>query len=167
MKDKILKIIFVLSFIPYLVIIGTIAYGTIFGIYSVNGVEVKGLEKFLSNIGNAYWYSICIPIIPACLTYQMCYINRKKPKAMFLCSFIPCAFVLFMGVIDAIFGISIMSSANMSYGFEGFQLGVIIGFMIYCTIYPIIPVCMLFQLGCIIYQAVKNKKAKSEEKQGE
>ena len=162
MREKILKIIFVLSFIPYIAIIGTIVYGTIFGTYSVNGVDVKGIEKFLYCLESAYWYSIIIPIITACLTYQMCYINRKKPRIMFLCSFIPCAFILFMGIIDSIFGISILSSANMSYGFEGFQLGVVIGFMIYCTIYPIIPVCMFFQLGCIIYQAIKKKKEKTE-----
>ena len=162
MKEKLLKIIFILSFIPYLVIVGTIVYGTIFGIYSVNGVDVNGLEKFTYYLGNAYWYGIYIPIIPACLTYQMCYINRKNPRIMFLCSFIPCAFILFMGIIDSIFGVSILSSVNMSYGFEGFQLGVVIGFMIYCTIYPIIPVCMFFQLGCIIYQAIKKKKEKTE-----
>ena len=40
MKDKILKIIFVLSFIPYFIIVGTIIYGTIFGTYNLYGNEV-------------------------------------------------------------------------------------------------------------------------------
>ena len=46
MKSKILKFIFVLSFIPYIYIMLDI----IFSGYVFNGVELQGIERLLENI---------------------------------------------------------------------------------------------------------------------
>ena len=160
MKDKLLKALFIISFIPYVAIAGIIIYGTIFGSYSINGVEMGIPDKFLANIENAYWYGFMIPIIPTCFTIQMCYINRKKSGRLILCTLIPCAFVLIMGIIDAVVGIRFFSDSSLSYGLEGFQIGVIFGAYLYCIIYPIIPACILFQIGYVIYQIIQKKKNK-------
>ena len=74
MKSKILKIIFILSFIPYIFTV----CGVIFSIFG-DGIVTKQLLRLLEDIFESF---LVIPIIPACLTFQMCYIFRKKGKVM-------------------------------------------------------------------------------------
>lgn len=77
MKNKIPKIIFILSFIPYIYILSSI----LFGKYILNDVELKGIERLMKNIVSSYQYYVYeIPIIPTCLTFQICYLFRKSLK---------------------------------------------------------------------------------------
>ncbi len=137
MKSKIFKIIFILSFIPYVYIL----YLILFGRYTLNDIE---------------------PIIPACLTFQMCYIFRRKTKIMFICSFIPCIFVLLLGLQYACFGGHFIGD-TLYYGLEGFEIGIFCGFYYYFMVFPIIPICLIFQIGYIIIK-LKNRKNSLKEK---
>lgn len=156
MKSKILKIIFILSFIPYVYILCSI----LFGGYTLNGIELKGMERLSKRIVSTFKYEIFEPIIPTCLTFQMCYIFRRKTKIMFMCSFIPCIFILLIGLQCALFGGSFME--NTFYGLEGFKIGIFSGFY-YFIVFPILPICLIFQIGYIIIK-LKNRKNNLKEK---
>ena len=152
MKSKIFKIIFILSFIPYLYIL----YLILFGRYTLNGIELKGIERLLKNIVSTLQYEIFTPIIPTCLTFQMCYIFRRKSKIMFICSFIPCIFILVLGLQYAFFGGRFIGD-TLYYGFEGFEIGIFCGFIDYFMVFPILPICLIFQIWYIIIK-LKNRK---------
>lgn len=156
MKSKIFKLIFILSFIPYLYVLSSI----LFGGYIVNGVELHGIERLSKRIMSDFKYFIYyVPIIPICLTFQMCYIFRKKSKIMFICSFIPYLFVLLLCLQYAIFGGRFLGE-TLYYGFDGFVIGVFGAFAYYVLRVPILPICLIFQIGYIIIK-LKNKKMKS------
>ena len=104
MKAKVLKFIYIMSFIPYAYLI----YLILFGKFNVDGDELQRTERILGNIVFILKYNIFMPIIPTCLTFQMCYIFRKKGKIMLMCSFIPCIFVLLLGLKGSFFGASFM-----------------------------------------------------------
>ena len=76
MKSKIFKFIFIFSFIPYVYILALI----LFGGYTVNGVELHGIERLLESIKDVfYMYIALFPIIPICLIVQIIlYINNRK-----------------------------------------------------------------------------------------
>ena len=50
MKSIGLKIIFILSFVPYLMIVSTL----IFGRYMLNGVELQGMERLPSGMCDSF-----------------------------------------------------------------------------------------------------------------
>jgi len=153
MKSKILKIIFILSFIPYLYILSFI----LFGGYIENGVELHGVERIFQSIKDIFQMFIDIfPIIPICLTFQMCYIFRENFKIMFMCSFIPYIFVLLTCLKYAFWGVEFLSS-NLLYGIEGFLVGIIY----YVIGIPIIPICLIIQIIGYINNKKKNSKEKS------
>ncbi len=158
MKSKIFKIIFILSFMPYVYILCSI----LFGRYTLNGIELKGIERLLKNIASTFQYEIFVPIIPTCLTFQMCYIFRRKTKIMFMCSFIPCIFVLLLGLQYAFFGGRFIGD-TLYYGLEGFEIGILCGFIYYFMVFPILPICLIFQIGYIIIE-LKNRKNSLKEK---
>lgn len=154
MKSKILKFIFILSFIPYVYILCTI----LFGRYILNDVELQGIERLIQRTIYSYRYYVYeIPIIPTCLTFQLCYLFRKKPKLMFICSFIPCLFILLLRIQYAITGGKFLGD-TLYYGSEGFEIGIFCGFAYYILKLPIIPICLIFQLICIILKFKKMKK---------
>lgn len=157
MKIKIAKIIFIFSFIPYILIIPAI----IFQKHTVNGVELQGLERVVEVL-NSYFIqnAYIIPIIPACLTFQMCYIFRKNGKIMFLCTFIPCLFVLLIALQTAIFGGSFIGD-TVYYGFEGFEVGLGVAFIYYALVYPLLPICLISQIVLIVIK-VRKRKANSK-----
>lgn len=151
MKSKILKIIFILSFIPYIFTV----CGVIFSIFR-DGIEQQQLLKLLDNV---FECGIVAPIFPACLTFQMCYIFRKKRKAMFICTFIPCAFALLAILKYMVFGINFLGD-TMYYGLDAFGIGLIGVFVYYVMYYPILPICLIFQIVLINSKLIRNKKAK-------
>lgn len=157
MKEKILRSIFFLSFVSYLIIPGQL----LFGQQIVNGVHVQGIERLLNNILALQNYIFYVPIIPASLTFQMCYSFRKKPKIMTMCSFIPCVFIVLLGFLRAIFG-GCLFWGGVSYGWEGFKIGISEGLICYNIFLPLLPACFVFQVIQIIrkiFHFIKNKKS--------
>ena len=153
MKSKIAKIIFILSFIPYILIIPAM----IFQKHTVNGVELQGLERLIA-VFDSYFsdYIRITPIIPVCLTFQMCYIFRKKGKVMLGCAFIPYLFLLLIGLQSAIFGGTFIGD-TVYYGLEGFEVGFGGAFIYYSFLYPILPICLIFQIILIVVKLRKRK----------
>lgn len=150
MKSKIFKFIFILSFIPYIYIVSLI----LFGGYIVNGVELHGIERLLESIKYVFQkYIALFPIIPTCLTFQMCYIFRRNSKIMFMCSFIPYIFALLTCLQYAFWGVVVFGSK--SYGLQGFLAGIIC----YVMGIPLLPICLIVQI--IVY--ISNRKKNLEE----
>lgn len=80
MKNKIPKILFIVSFLPYLLIL-------LFGIISTfSGITflfntIYGFDAFIVSIFFIiYNFFFFIPIIPICLIYQICYLLKNKIK---------------------------------------------------------------------------------------
>ena len=143
MKVKILKVLYYLSFLGYAFVI----YVILSGKYYLNGVELQGIQRLLTNLKTyIYYYLFSIPIIPMCFTYQMCYKFRNNRKKLLLCSFIPCLFILLLGV---------KFFDETSYGLPGFMIGVVGGLYSY-TIILLLPMCLIFQ----IYLFIKGFKKK-------
>lgn len=78
MKNKIPKIIFIISLLPYLFILLYGIFNAFAGIsffYSTS----YGFEAFIISVFfMLYALTLEIPIIPICLIFQICYIFRKK-----------------------------------------------------------------------------------------
>lgn len=150
MKVKILKVLYYLSFLGYAFVI----YMILSGQYYLNGVELQGIQRLLTNLKTyIYYYLFSIPIIPMCFTYQMCYKFRNNRKKLLLCSFIPCLFILLLGLYHAILGVKFFDET--SYGLPGFMIGVVGGLYSY-TIILLLPMCLIFQ----IYLFIKGFKKK-------
>ena len=150
MKEKILKVLYYLSFLGYAFVI----YGILFGQYYLNGVELQGVQRLLTNLKTyTYYYLFSIPIIPMCFTYQMCYRFRHNRKKLMLCSFIPCALIVLLGLYHAIFGVEIFYKTR--YGLTGFILGIVAGLCSY-TCALLLPMCLILQ----IYLLIKGFKKK-------
>ena len=143
MKVKILKVLYYLSFLGYAFVI----YVILSGQYYLNGVELQGIQRLLTNLKTyIYYYLFSIPIIPMCFTYQMCYKFRNNRKK-------PCLFILLLGFYHAIFGVKFFDET--SYGLPGFMIGVVGGLYSY-TIILLLPMCLIFQ----IYLFIKGFKKK-------
>ena len=150
MKVKILKVLYYLSFLGYAFVI----YVILSGQYYLNGVELQGIQRLLTNLKTyIYYYLFSIPIIPMCFTYQMCYKFRNNRKKLLFCSFVPCLFILLLGLYHAIFGVKFFDET--SYGLPGFMIGVVGGLYSY-TIILLLPMCLIFQ----IYLFIKGFKKK-------
>ena len=158
MKNIGLKIIFILSFIPYLAIISSL----IFGSYTLNGVELQGMERVVKVLGSClYTMFIWQPIGLACFTFQMCYIFRNKPLVMFLCSFIPYVVGVLFAIYSSITGVAFMTE-ELSYGLEGFIIGLIGVYVYFVLNFPVLPLCFIFQMVCVIVFLVRRSKKKKE-----
>lgn len=153
MKSNIFKLIFILSFVPYVFII----YSILFGKYTANGIELSGIERLSKIIILRYHdYTYAAPIIPICLTFQMCCIFRKNSKAMFICSFIPYFFALLLPLQYAVFGGRFLGE-TLHYGWDGFVIGLFGIFVYYVIDLPLLPICLIFQMGYIVIK-LKNRK---------
>ncbi|MDE5570385.1 MAG: hypothetical protein K2J47_06245 [Ruminococcus sp.] len=65
------------------------------------------------------------------------------PKIILILSFAPYVFCLGYGIYSAIFGFGFLFST--SYGFDAFQSSIIIMTILLCC-YPVIPICLIYQL---------------------
>ncbi len=152
MKSRVGKLIFVLSFIPYLLVL----YGVCGGIIGV----FTGLKELIGMFEDTYiTFFVIIPIVPACLTIQMCYIFRKKRKIMFICSFIPCIFAVLIAINKAVSGVLYPMTGAMYYGLEAFDIALFRVLEVY-TGFLILPICLIFQIVLIILSIIKKQKAK-------
>ncbi len=151
MKNKVFKIIFILSFIPYLLVLYGIC-GGIIGIFA----ELKELIRMFED---TYYFScVMVPFVPACLTFQLCYIFRKKRKIMFMCSFIPYIFAFLVSVREAVSGIPYMNS-TVYYGLEAFDIAFYGVLEFYY--FPLLQICLIFQIVLIILAIIKKIKPKA------
>lgn len=80
MKNKVIKIIFILSFLPYILILIS-GISVAFSGVSIFSNTVYGINAFLIYISLIFSnFKIMIPIVFVCFFYQICYIFRKKIK---------------------------------------------------------------------------------------
>ena len=80
MKNKVAKIIFIVSFLPCILIL---IYATICAISGVTflGSESYGVGAFVFTVAVFFaFFAFKIPIIPCCIIYQFYYILRKRNK---------------------------------------------------------------------------------------
>lgn len=85
MKKKLEKIIFILSFLPYILILLISLYVAIFGdnVYTISGEKygVFGLDVFLNWLTELiYVYCVWIPILPVVAIYQVIYLMVKRRR---------------------------------------------------------------------------------------
>ena len=88
-KDKILKILFIISFIPYILIILYGVHGAIFGEHAICidtcPPKVYGLDAFMDNIFLGILALTVYGVIPVIVIYEIFYIfyyiyKRRKQK---------------------------------------------------------------------------------------
>ncbi len=79
MKDKVLKIIFIISFIPYIGLLIYGIYSMIFGFTFIFSTSY-GIEAFLDSIFILGLLLCVYPILPICLIYQIFYLIRHLVK---------------------------------------------------------------------------------------
>lgn len=167
MKKKIPKILLIISFIPYALIL-------IYGMYSAFAgftflYTVYGFEALFSATILALWILCSIPIIPVCLIYQTAYFLKRKcniedntlkiiKKIVLLISFLPYTFVLIYGIYSAFAGFRHIG--HTIYGVNGFCCAVVEETKYLCF-YPVIPPCLAYQLVCLINFIIKKHTIKN------
>jgi len=88
--------------------------------------------------------------------------KKRIFKIMFWISLLPYVILLVMGIWHAFFGFTFFSATYT--GWEGFVNSVFILGWACCVIYPVLPVCLLYQMIFLIYMIAKRWK-KNREKQ--
>lgn len=78
--------------------------------------------------------------------------NPKVKKVLFLLTFIPYALVILFGLKGAFFGATFLFSTD--YGIDGFITGVFISLLCMIAFIPVIPVCIVFHLLCLLRKFV-------------
>ena len=79
--------------------------------------------------------------------------NTKVKKVLFILTFLPYALVILGGLKGAFFGATFLFSTD--YGLDGFITGVFIS-LLYMTVFiPIIPVCIVFHILCLLRKTKK------------
>jgi len=81
MKNKVAKILFIISFVPWLLVPLCGIFGAIFGVGFFFSTAY-GLEGFFLGALAALLGMIMIPVLPVCLVYEICYIVRNKVPAV-------------------------------------------------------------------------------------
>lgn len=84
------------------------------------------------------------------------YSKVKATKIILILSFIPYIFLLFYSIYSSICGFTFFYQT--SYGFEGFSDSIVIMGFLLCVYYPIIPVCLLYQIIYLIFNLIKTHK---------
>ena len=80
MKNKVAKILFLISFLPWIFVPINGILGAIFGVgFFFN--TCYGWDGFLLGVLGALLGMTLIPILPVCLVYEICYIVRNKVPA--------------------------------------------------------------------------------------
>ena len=79
MKSKIPNILFIISFVPYLLVL---IYGIVGAFTGVSFVfnTVYGFDAFIIRSLSILYSMLVVPIIPVCLLFQVCYILKNKIK---------------------------------------------------------------------------------------
>ena len=79
-KEKVLKIILKISFIPYLLLLLLGINSAIYG-FSFFGTSTYGIEGFMDSI-TIYGFALVsiFPVIPVCLVYEIFYFIRYMVK---------------------------------------------------------------------------------------
>ncbi len=97
MKDKILKVLFIISFLPFLFILFLGIRDAILGI-DILGYMIYGWDAFLHTFWSRIGELIIRPIIYICIIFQICYILKNKVidlrKYVTICSVIACVLLL-------------------------------------------------------------------------
>lgn len=81
---RIFSVIFIISFIPYIILIGYGIYSAIFGYDVYTWIlptyvgTLYGLDAFLEAVTVLGLYLIFIPIIPICAIYEVVYLILKS-----------------------------------------------------------------------------------------
>lgn len=83
--------------------------------------------------------------------------KEKIAKIILIISFVPAALILLHGFISIWEGSTFLFSTT--YGLEGMCEAILLDLLIFSTIIPILPVCVLYQIGFLIY-VVSKKRAK-------
>ncbi len=78
--------------------------------------------------------------------------NPKVKKVLFILTFIPYALVILSGLKGAFFGAAFLFSTD--YGLDGFITGVFISLLCMIAFIPVIPVCIVFHLLCLLRKFV-------------
>lgn len=79
MKSKVVKTLFIISFLPYLLVL---IYGIIrsFLGFPFLFTVIYGFDAFVFSIVYVLYTFTIIPVIPICLIFQVCYILKNKVK---------------------------------------------------------------------------------------
>lgn len=85
---------------------------------------------------------------------------KKRYRVCFIVSLLPYALVLVYAVYSAIHGIqySFMVSSNILYGFDGFIYAFVMTLIWNVMIFPILPICMAYQIAYMVTRKSENKK---------
>lgn len=135
---KTLKIIFILSFIPYLYLLLNFFTLKCF----INGNEIHGFERLLEVIKSNFDMLLYSPVFPTCIFIQTCYICKLQKKMIFI---FPLIIILLAGLKSMFSGFTFITSAAV-YGLEGFKDSLLLSLFYYSIIYPIIPIGFIIQL---------------------
>ncbi|MCL1866709.1 MAG: hypothetical protein FWF82_04800 [Oscillospiraceae bacterium] len=173
-------------FLFVVTVVAISGYGYNMGRHAYGMVAVG---NWLGNIGD-YWFDFNIRhiIIFTCLIYQTTYIlalrslpykenhqtgigvksNRKTGKAakIFLwLSFVPYAFVILMSICSAIFGTrewaALFGEGRLIYGFEALQQDIFLLTAALTIVFPVIPICLVYQIVYLTVKIVKKRKTKA------
>jgi len=84
--------------------------------------------------------------------------KKRIFKIMFWISLLPYVILLVLGIWHAFFGFTFFSATYT--GWEGFVNSVFILGWACCVIYPVLPVCLLYQIVYTIYVFVMKSRKK-------
>lgn len=185
MSIKTKKLILYISFIPYIYLIITSLYCAIFGYtYENIKVTVYGIDAFLENIINDFWFNNVIMfnfigfLFICCLIYQIWYftnmkgkneinkdnLNKKKiniKKGLYIISLLCWITYFLSGIYAMFFGYQAGFFVTKTiYGFEAFKAAMfwnLLGF----TFIPVLPIALIY---IIIYTVIKSKQRKNNSK---
>ena len=87
--------------------------------------------------------------------------KRKIFKIILWISFVPYVVLLAMGIWHAFFGFTFFAATYT--GWEGFVNSIFILGWACCVIYPILPVCLLYQIIYMVYAIIEKRKKKHED----
>lgn len=73
--------------------------------------------------------------------------NPKVKKVLFALTFLPYAAVILLCLWGTFFGLEFFGT---NYGFDGFVTGLVYSFMYMVVLIPVLPVCVVFHILCLI-----------------
>lgn len=165
MKDKRIKIVLYITFIPYIIMLLISCYHSIFGYnYSHTELSSYGIDGFMVSISNVWFYILSNPLalilFAVVLIFQLSYLiflGKKYIKRILLCLSILCWIIyLLSGIYHMKYGFCDgLFTCNKVYGLEALTSSLIwygIGF----TFIPVLPITLIY----IIIYIVKVKKNK-------
>jgi len=86
--------------------------------------------------------------------------KKQRAKIVLWISLLPYVVLIVMGIWHAFFGFTFFSATY--YGWEGFINSIFILGWACCVIYPVLPVCLIYQMGYLVYTVIKKRKMKKE-----